>query len=163
MGEFAVRRLVSGDQAAAELLLHRDLGGGYQARLGELHDVLARPGFAAWEQSRLLGVATYLPAGGRAQLAALCVAADRRRSGIGGTLLEAVADAVSSRGALELWLVTTNDNLDALRLYQRHGFRLAELRVGAVERARELTPQIPLVGEYGIPIRDELVLVRPLA
>jgi hypothetical protein len=66
-------------------------------------------------------------------------------------------------GCRRPWLVTTNDNLDALRFYQRRGFRLAEPHDGAVDRSREtLKPSIPEVGEYGIPIRDELVLERAL-
>ena len=59
-------------------------------------------------------------------------------------------------------LITTNDNLDALRFYQRRGFALTELRPGAVDESRRMKPQIPLVGAHGIPIRDELVLVREL-
>jgi hypothetical protein len=62
----------------------------------------------------------------------------------------------------ELWLVTINDNVDAVRLYQRRGFHLARLRSGAVDRARESKPTIPLLGRHEIPVRDELILVRPL-
>ena len=58
--------------------------------------------------------------------------------------------------------MTTNDNLDVLRLYQRHGFRLSALHAGAVDRARIAKPTIPLLGRQGIPIHDELILVRPL-
>ncbi len=53
---------------------------------------------------------------------------------------------------------TTNDNVDALRFYQRRGFRLAELRPGAVDRSRQEKPQIPRVGDYGIPLHDEIDL-----
>ena len=60
-------------------------------------------------------------------------------------------------GATELWLVTTNDNLPALAVYQQCGFRLAELRQGAVDRARTVKPSIPLVGAHGIGLHDELV------
>ncbi len=35
-----------------------------------------------------------------------------------------------------IWVVTTNDNLDALRFYQRRGYRIGEVRLGAVDRAR---------------------------
>lgn len=60
-----------------------------------------------------------------------------------------------------LWLVTTNDNVDAIRFYQRRGFRLSALRPGAVEEARrDLKAEIPEVGGYGIPMRDELEFVR---
>jgi uncharacterized protein (TIGR00725 family) len=89
------------------------------------------------------------------------VAPKWRSVGVGGRLVEAAAAAVADAGAGELWLVTTNDNLDALRLYQRHGFHLSELHAGAVDRARRVKPAIPRVGDHGIPLRDELVLVRP--
>jgi hypothetical protein len=36
--------------------------------------------------------------------------------------------------------------------------RLAALRPGAIEESRRIKPSIPLVGEHGIPIRDELEL-----
>jgi hypothetical protein len=58
-----------------------------------------------------------------------------------------------------IWLVTTNDNLDALRFYQRRGFVLSALRAGAVADSRQrLKPQIASVGDFGIPLRDELEL-----
>jgi hypothetical protein len=55
-----------------------------------------------------------------------------------------------------VWLVTSNDNLDAIRFYQRRGLRLVAVHPGAIDQAREIKPAIPLVGHYGIPIRDEL-------
>ncbi len=66
------------------------------------------------------------------------------------------------RGCGTLWCTTTNDNVDALRLYQRRGFRLVRLRPGAVEESRLVKPEIPRVGAHGIPLRDELDLERPL-
>ena len=84
-----------------------------------------------------------------------------RRRGIGTALLEACA--VHLRDHFHtLRLTTTNDNIDALRFYQRRGFRLSVLRPGAVDEARLRKPSIPLVGHYGLPIRDELDLVLPL-
>jgi hypothetical protein len=57
-----------------------------------------------------------------------------------------------------VWLITTNDNLNALRFYQKRGFRLAALYPGAVDESRTIKPQIPLVGENGIPLHDEIRL-----
>jgi ribosomal protein S18 acetylase RimI-like enzyme len=146
----------------AERLLDAELGGRHQARQGEVLDVLALAGYGGWDGDRLVGIATYALDGDRAELAALAVTADRQRGGIGGRLVEVVASAAARQGAGELWLVTTNDNLDALRLYQRHSFRLSMLHAGAVDRARLTKPTIPLLGRHGIPIHDELILVRPL-
>jgi ribosomal protein S18 acetylase RimI-like enzyme len=73
--------------------------------------------------------------------------------------VKAVEQAAAERGCRRLWVLTTNDNVDALRFYQRRGFRLAELHPGAVDDSRaRLKPEIPEAGEHGIPLRDELVL-----
>jgi GNAT superfamily N-acetyltransferase len=79
-----------------------------------------------------------------------------------GTALLAALHAHLGPGITQLRLGTTNDNLDALRFYQRRGWRLAALRPGAVDLARAAKPSIPLTGDYGLPIRDELDLVLDL-
>jgi ribosomal protein S18 acetylase RimI-like enzyme len=160
--EVAIRELAPADEATVDRLLDAELGGRLQARLGEIHDVLALPGYCAWVGDRIVGVAIYALDQDRAELAAIAVASDYRLVGIGSALIEAVAAAVGAQGGRELWLVTTNDNVDALRLYQRRGFYLARLHARAIDRARGLKPTIPLLGRYGIPMRDELILVRPL-
>ncbi len=109
----------------------------------------------------MVGVATWNP-GDRAELVSLGVLADQRGRGIGGHLVERVVGEARDSGSVVVWLVTTNDNLDALAVYQRHGFRLVRLVVEGVDAARELKPQIPNVGQYGIPLHDELVLERAL-
>jgi ribosomal protein S18 acetylase RimI-like enzyme len=82
-----------------------------------------------------------------------------RAAGVGTALLERARAEAARAGCARLWLVTTNDNLRALRIYQRFGLRLAALRPGAVDDSRRrLKPEIAEVGEEGIPIRDELEL-----
>ena len=82
--------------------------------------------------------------------------------GVGSALVSTLEDAARAAGCRRLWLITTNDNLEALRFYQRRGFVLAALHPGAIEASRRLKPVIPLVGHDGIPIRDELELERLL-
>jgi ribosomal protein S18 acetylase RimI-like enzyme len=158
-----VRRLQPTDLQAATDVLDRELGGRHQARLGRRHDVLELSGVGAWDAQQLVGVATYDVHGDTAELAAIAVSDGHRLRGIGTQLIDAVVAAVRSEGARDVWLVTTNDNVDALRLYQRRGFRLSELHAGAIDRARALKPAIPREGRYGIPIRDELVLTLSLS
>jgi GNAT superfamily N-acetyltransferase len=164
MPDVDLRPLAPADEAAAEALLDATMAGRHQSRLGESHDVLVLDSLGAWDGDRLVAVATWSapdPAG-RSELAVLAVAEDRQGQGLGALLVDAVAMAALQAGATTQWLVTTNDNLDALRLYQRHAYRLAELHRGAVDEARRRKPAIPPVGDYGIPLRDELVLERPL-
>jgi ribosomal protein S18 acetylase RimI-like enzyme len=145
----------NGDRAWAEGFMDDAWGGALQARRGELLDVLALPGVVAEADGRPVGFATYRLDGDECELA--FIVALERREGIGTALLDAVRDAAAD--CRRIWLVTTNDNLDALRFYQRRGFRLVELRPGFVDAAREsLKPRIGLIGDFGIPIRDELEL-----
>jgi hypothetical protein len=67
------------------------------------------------------------------------------------------AEPAATAGATRLWLVTTNDNVRALRFYQRNGFDLVAVHRDAVTRARALKPAIPRVLD-GIPVRHELEL-----
>jgi ribosomal protein S18 acetylase RimI-like enzyme len=109
----------------------------------------------------MVGLLTYVVDGTACEV--LTLHADPPRTGAGSELIEAAAEVAASRGCDRLWLITTNDNVDALRFYQRRGFRLVGLHPGAVDRSRrELKPQIPELAKNGIPIRDELDLERPL-
>ena len=74
------------------------------------------------------GLAVYEVAGARAELVLL--EAMQLGRGIGTTLVDALVALLAGQGVRELWLTTTNDNLDAVRFYQRRGFRLAEVRPG---------------------------------
>lgn len=85
-----------------------------------------------------------------------------RHRGTGTALIATLAETLRREGFHSLRLTTTNDNTDALRFYQRRGFRMAALRPGAVDLARLSKPTIPEHGDYDIPIRDELDLIRNL-
>ena len=104
------------------------------ARRGELVDALDHPAVLAWSDGRLAGVATYVVDGDACEV--LTLHAATRLAGTGTALLDAVVGIARGAGCARLWLVTTNDNVEALRFYQRRGFRLAALRPGAVDASR---------------------------
>ena len=118
------------------------------------------PGFIAERSRRVVGLLTYQLVGDFLEIVTLN--AIERRAGIGTRLIEAAAGTARRFRCREIRLTTTNDNVDALRFYQRRGFRLAELRPGAVDRSRLEKPEIPRVGEYGIPLHDEIDLSLPI-
>lgn len=82
--------------------------------------------------------------------------------GIGSALVEVVKRAAVSSGCRRLWLITTNDNMKALKYYQKRGFLLVAVHRNALEQARKLKPQIAVIGIDGIPLRDEIELEMPL-
>ena len=87
------------------------------------------------------------------------IAAAPRGRGTGTALVRALVDVARARSVPRIWVVTTNDNLDALAFHQRRGFHLTALRAGAVEEARRtIKPEISLIGAHGLELRDELEL-----
>jgi ribosomal protein S18 acetylase RimI-like enzyme len=76
-----------------------------------------------------------------------------------GSALLARAMAIAREADLwRVWLVTTNDNLDAIAFYLRQGMRLVTVHQNAVNWSRQVKPSIPLVGSTGIAIEDEIEL-----
>jgi GNAT superfamily N-acetyltransferase len=151
-----VRRSEEDDRPALEAFLARWYSTRV-ARRGALLRPIDHPELLAEEDGRLLGVLTYVVDGAACEV--LTLHADERRRGVGTALLAAVRRLAAEAGCTRLWLITTNDNVDALRFYQRRGFRLAALHKGAVDASRaRLKAEIPAVGEHGIPLRDELEL-----
>ena len=106
------------------------------------------------------GLATYRRLGRAAELVALDAAPTGQ--GIGTALIEALTIRLQAGGCTQLWVTTTNDRVSALQFYLRRGFRLIQVRIGAVDIGRKLKSSIPTVGEHGIPIHDELDLCRIL-
>jgi ribosomal protein S18 acetylase RimI-like enzyme len=123
---------------------------------GTVYTPAELPGFVALEGSEPVGLLTYSAEGNAWEIVTVDSLVEGR--GVGTALLDAVAESARAAGCRRLWLITTNDNLPALRFYQKRGFVLVRLHRGAVAGSRRLKPEIPLTGSEGIPIRDELEL-----
>jgi hypothetical protein len=139
-GQVQVRALADGDRGAAARFLEQQWGSAVQVAHGTVFRPAELPGLIAQTPGQpMAGLLTYE---------------------IRGTVLEIVTLNAVPRQAGTGTAFSTNDNIGALRFYQRRGFRLVALRPGAVTRARGAKPEIPLTGEHGIPLRDELDLIR---
>lgn len=157
-----VRERGERDLAAVAAFLDR-WGARHVARRGAVVDALRQPALVAERDDAIVGLLTYAVDDRDCEL--LTLHAGEHRRGVGSALLARLHDVAARAGCARLWVVATNDALDALRFYQRRGFVLADLRAGAADRARrQLKPDIPPAGGHGIAIRDELELecrVRP--
>ena len=131
------------------------------ARLGELLEPLDHPALLAEAGGGMLGLLTYVPGPGWEQCEVLTLHVTGQWHGVGTALIEAVEQLAAEHGCARLWLITTNDNVDALRFYQHRGFQLAAIHRHAVDESRgKLKPEIPVTGAYGIPVRDEIELEK---
>src|SRR5512135_2018571 len=129
-----------------------------------VHGQVYRPdgveGFIALDGSEWVGLVTYKVLDGECEIVSLDSL--REGQGIGTRLIEQVLDEARRAGCARLFLITTNDNLEALGFYQKHGFLLVKVNREALDGSRKIKPAIPLIGMHGIPLRDEIELEIPL-
>jgi GNAT superfamily N-acetyltransferase len=151
-----VRPLEQSDRPWVERVISERWGADTVAAHGTLYHPAELLGLAAIEEGEPVGLLTYHVHNDACEIVTIDSLVEGR--GAGTALVEAVADEARRAGCRRLWLITTNDNLPALRFYERRGFSLAAAHRGAVAESRKLKPEIPLLGLGGIPIRDELEL-----
>jgi GNAT superfamily N-acetyltransferase len=152
-----VRPAGPGDRAAIEVLHSHIWGGPLVAGNDRLHDLTGFPTLVAEAaDGTLVGALCYQTDGDAMEV--VSIAAEPPVRGAGTALLDAAVGIARADGLRRLWLITTNDNLDALRFYQRRGLRIRTVNQAGVDRARLLKPSIPAIGSYGIPMHDELVM-----
>ncbi len=156
MASFTIRPLRQADRAWARCFVAERWRSEVVVAHGAVYRPSELPGFVAEEGGGPLGLVTYHTSGDGCEIVTL----DSVRPGVGiGTgLIQAVTQVARAAGCRRVWLITTNDNLEALRFYQKRGFVLAAVHPNAVAAARRLKPEISLVGAHGIPIRDEIEL-----
>lgn len=119
-------------------------------------DAAKLPGFVALRGDRPVGLTTYQIEHSSCEIVSLNSL--QPRLGIGSSLVMAIREVAIAAKCDRLWLITTNDNLRALRFYQQRGFALTALHKNAISYSRQIKPSIPQVGLDRIPIRDEIEL-----
>ncbi len=127
---------------------------------GKVYLVEELPGFVALVSGERVGLLTYKVQDDSCEILTLNSLLEKQ--GIGTALLSRMEEEAAAIGCNRLWLITTNDNMEALRFYQKRGFSIVAVYSDAVNESRRLKPEIPLIGEDGIPIRDEIELERLL-
>lgn len=115
-------------------------------------------GFIALDGNDWIGLITHTFLDTDCEIVSIDTLRVRENEGIGSALIEKVLEDAKANQCRRVHLTTTNDNLRALGFYQKRGFQLCALRVNALEATRKLKPEIPLIGENGIPLRDEIEL-----
>ncbi|MES0880749.1 GNAT family N-acetyltransferase [Roseibium sp. SCP14] len=127
---------------------------------GKMYDASRLPGYVAYDGDDLVGLVTLIKTDGEWEI--LTLDSINRWGGVGSQLLDAVVTEARANNIKRLTVRTSNDNLDAFRFYQRRGFRFERIGQGVIDREREQKPGIPLRGDYGIEIRDEILFARAL-
>jgi len=156
MKTFQIRPVKKGDNGWVVSLLREYWGSAKMVTRGKVYQVDELPGFAAVQDDKPVGLVTYRIKDDQCEITTLNSLVEKAR--IGTALIDAVKGVATMAHCKRLWLITTNDNMAALRFYQKRGFLLVAVYRNALEHSRRLKPEIPLVGIDGIPLRDEIEL-----
>ena len=117
-------------------------------------------GFLERRDDRIVGLLTFRIDDDGMEVLTLNATLEGQR--IGSSLMLDAIDKARRDGCKRVWLTTTNANMRAIGFYQRLGFRIIAVNIGAVDEARKVKPQIPKTGTGGIPIHDEIVMQLPI-
>ena len=154
-GEIRVRPVENSDRQWVLSIIQR-WGGDFSISSGRKIYPAEVHGFIATDiNDREVGLITYDVRDRECEIVTLD--AFEKLQGIGTRLLETVFKAAKQFQLDRVFLSTTNDNLNAIRFYQKRGMRISAINLGAMEKYREMKPSIPIIGEHGIPIRDEII------
>src|SRR5258708_62108 len=134
------------DQPWIEALLNERWGGGGKVIVhGEVFDARCLPGLIAGER---VGLATFQIRRVKHMAVAELVTLDAITAGqgVGTALIEALLSRLRAEGVEILRVTTTNDNLNALRFYQRRGFRIKEWGPWTADECRLLNTSLLIDG-----------------
>ena len=155
-GKFKIRPINKNDKEWVRNFIIKNWGTEKVVAHGKIFYPHNLPGFIVFKDNKYLGLVTYKISKKNLEIITLNVTT--RGKGIGTALLKAVEKTARKLKRKKVWLITTNDNIDALRFYQTRGFIIKKLYPNAIVTSRKIKPEIPVIGNYGIPIRDAIEL-----
>jgi ribosomal protein S18 acetylase RimI-like enzyme len=121
---------------------------------GEVVDMKVLDGFVVYDGETITGLTTYRIEDDECEIMSLDSL--RENQGIGTALINKVIEKAAKEKCTKIKLITTNDNINAMRFYQKRGFDMAKLYHNALDVSRKLKPSIPMLGDFDIPLKHEI-------
>ncbi|WP_243524219.1 GNAT family N-acetyltransferase [Bacillus pseudomycoides] len=153
-----IQKITAKMRETIALFMRENWGSTLMVSRGRTHQLDQLPGFIAIENNRIIGIITYEIKENNCEIVSLD--SFKEKKGIGTKLVEYVIGMAKKQYCKKVWLITTNDNTNALRFYQKRGFMMTNLYVDAVKEARKIKREIPLVGYDNIAILHEIQLEK---
>ena len=152
----SVRRITVDDLPRLRAFWKENWGDEFVVAHGMIYYPDTLDGFIALDDDEWIGEITYTFSEDECEIVSLDSA--RQGLGIGTMLINKVVEEAREKDCRRIFLITTNDNLNALGFYQKRGFELVAVHRGGVNESRKIKPGISLIGANNIPLRDEIEL-----
>lgn len=156
MDNITIRAIIPTDVDWIKRICDEEWGGEPLVIRGKKFFPTTLPGLIAEHNSKIVGVLFYSIEKNDCEI--ILLESFVKFAGIGTLLIEKLKAIAKQQRCVRIFLMTNNDNLDALRFYQRRGFVIYAIHIDSVKISRKIKPSIGYTGDYGIPIRDEIDL-----
>jgi len=151
---FNITEITEADRQEVGRFVARSWGSSLSVSRGRVYDTKGLPGFICRQGQTIAGLVTYHIENNECEIITLDSLV--KNKGFGTALLYKVIEKAKNQKCNRVWLITTNDNTNAIGFYQKRGFEWAGFYRDAMEESRKLKPQIPEYGHGNIPIKHEL-------
>jgi len=158
--EYSIREKENADNNWINDKLKENWGSSILISRRKKYESSSLDGFIAENNEDKLGMCLYRIANNECEI--IVFEAFEQQKGIGTALLNTLIEKCSNSKLKRIWLITTNDNIDALRYYQKHGFEIVCIYRHEIEHSRKMKPEIPIIGNHGIKINDEIEMENVL-
>jgi len=120
---------------------------------GKIYRTEDLEGILVYENQKIIGIGLYYIKNNECEIVLL--ESFMENKGIGSEIIERIKIIAKENNCKRIWVITTNNNINALKFYQKRGFCFSNIYINAMEESRKIKPEIPK--EYGgIEIRDEI-------
>lgn len=113
MNHITIRSIERTDEDAVASLLEKSWGCRMVVSRCKVYDAANLPGFLAFENGEIVGLLTFARVKDSCEV--ITLDAFRPGKGIGSQLLDEAQAEAKRQGCRRLWLITTNNNLDAIK------------------------------------------------
>jgi N-acetylglutamate synthase-like GNAT family acetyltransferase len=117
-----IRKIEKPDQKWIEKFFTENWGSDFIVSRGKIHRPENLDGFICEEAGEIAGLVTVSIEDNGLEIISLNSL--KSGKGIGSKLIEEVVKMAREKSLARVWLITTNDNLDALKFYQKKIFHL---------------------------------------
>lgn len=149
-----IREIADQDKKLIVDFLSKEWGSSIIVTKGKIHEIEKLSGYVAIIDDEIKGIITYSISDKECEIVSLNSLISNK--GIGSLLINTVVDNAKLNSCKRVWLITTNDNIKAIRFYQKRGFNFIHVHRDAIKKSRIIKPQIPLFGYNDIAIKHEL-------
>jgi Acetyltransferase (GNAT) family. len=115
--KFQIERIDAGTRKFVIDYISNNWGSNIIVTKGKVHNAEELPGFVALVDGEVKGSITYNIENNECEIVSL--GSLQENIGIGSELINRVVNEAKNNGCKRVWLITTNDNIHAIRFYQK--------------------------------------------